>query len=437
MVHLANILVASGNSGEARMLTEQLRGHGYESRVADSAEAALSLAQRSRPDIVLIGPDFPDGGWFKLAASLKEHASLQDLPVFVLTTDSLGEASRLALDVGVDDVMALPFHADELLARMRPLVRMGTMRTELLHRAAAATAFGVAIETTFGSSTDQGCNLLTVGNDLASLPSLFGPKATFTHTDNIYEAEDLLTRRNFDAAVVRLDAQPEECMGLCAQVRNNPRLFNLPILVIDDGGLDAVEAYRKGASRVLGAAVDADVLYGATLALVRRQQRRWAVRDLLQQTLRDATSDLDTGVYSSDFLRTYLDRRLAEARTEHRHLSLVMFRAPNVEGVRQQFGDEAAAHLLLQLGQWITGLLRAEDLTARYRDNEFCVVLPDTPSEEAEVVMHRIAGVLTYTDFAVRDVYQPVKVWVQVGSTMVAPGDDADTAIGRARHSLD
>ena len=52
------------------------------------------------------------------------------------------------------------------------------------------------------------------------------------------------------------------------------------------------------------------------------------------------------------------------------------------------------------------------------------MVLPDTPLAEAETVIHRIAGVLTYTDFAVREVYQPVKLWVQVGATDAQPGDE-------------
>jgi len=51
--------------------------------------------------------------------------------------------------------------------------------------------------------------------------------------------------------------------------------------------------------------------------------------------------------------------------------------------------------------------------------------------------MHRIAGVLAYTDFAVRDVYQPVKVWVQVGCIVVGAEDSLDSVLSRARQNLD
>jgi two-component system cell cycle response regulator len=144
-----------------------------------------------------------------------------------------------------------------------------------------------------------------------------------------------------------------------------------------------------------------------------------------------------TGVYSRPFLEKYLEERLAVAKSHHRHLALVFFSIPNIEGVREHFGDDAAEHLAQQLGQWITGLLRAEDLTALYAKNEFCVILPDTPLVEAEVVMHRIAGVLSYTDFAVREVYQPVKVWVQVACTDARPDDTLEGLLARAKAKLD
>ncbi|HIJ64269.1 MAG TPA: diguanylate cyclase, partial [Rhodospirillaceae bacterium] len=87
--------------------------------------------------------------------------------------------------------------------------------------------------------------------------------------------------------------------------------------------------------------------------------------------------------------------------------------------------------------QWITSLLRGEDLTVRYDENEFCVVLPDTPKDEAEIVMNRIAGVLAYTDFAVKEVYQPVKVWVRAAAADLQPGDTAASLIERARRDID
>jgi two-component system cell cycle response regulator len=63
-------------------------------------------------------------------------------------------------------------------------------------------------------------------------------------------------------------------------------------------------------------------------------------------------------------------------------------------------------------------------------------MLPDSPLSEASLVINRIAGVLAYTDFAVRDVYEPVKVWVRVGSAELTDGDTAESLIARARQAM-
>ena len=170
--------------------------------------------------------------------------------------------------------------------------------------------------------------------------------------------------------------------------------------------------------------------------MVRRQRLRWSIRTALGETLQEATKDAATGIYTRAFLDAYLADEVAFATSHGRHLSIMFFRVPDIEGVRQRFGDEQAEHLRLQVAQWITGLLRGEDLTARYEENEFCVVLPDTPKDEAEIVMNRIAGVLAYTDFAVVEVYQPVKVWVRVGSADLQPDDSVDELVRRARQNI-
>ncbi len=107
-----------------------------------------------------------------------------------------------------------------------------------------------------------------------------------------------------------------------------------------------------------------------------------------------------------------------------------------MENIRQRFGYEQANHLRLEVSQWSSGLLRVEDMTARYEENEFCVGLPDSPQSEASLVINRIAGVLAYTDFAVRDVYEPVKVWVRVGSAELGDGDTTASLVARARQAM-
>lgn len=439
MSHLASVLIAADGADFAAALLERLGRGGYQGRSVASGATALAQARHDQPDILIIGPGLSDMDPLALGTAVKRDDACGNVPVVLIGAAPTPDLAQRAFEAGIDDVLADAFDMVPLVARIRPLLRISTMHAELRHRSAVSRQFGIEPPPSPGADPAAKPAVLLVGDERGDLGSLIADEADLTVSGNLFEAEDLLSERNFDAAVAVTGTSVDDVLNFCSQVRNNPRLFNLPVLLVDAGGagLDIVDAYRRGASRVLRTPLDPVQLRCAVLSLVRRQQLRWSIRRALGQMLSGPARDVVTGTYSSDFLVRYLGHRLAAAKSLQRHLSVLFFYVPSVDAVRQQFGDEPAHHLLVQLGQWIGGLLRGEDVTARYQGNEFCVVLPDTPLEEADVVMHRIAGVLSYTDFAVKDVYQPVKVWVQVGSAAAAPDDTVETLVARARAKLD
>ncbi len=440
MTHLASVLIATDAADLGGGLLERLDRSGYSGRrVAQGAEA-IAAARREHPDILLVGPTLADMEPLALVEAIKKDEACVNIPVVMVGDGCPSEAVVRAYQAGADDVLNDSFDMVAMLPRVRPLLRISTMHAELRQRAVVARDFGIRARSAVAPDGDGAApQVLLIGREAEELRGLLGGVASFTATDSLYEAEDLLTEKNFDAAVAVTGERVDELLAFCGQVRNNPRLFNLPVLLVDSGkvGLEIGEAYRRGASRVLRSPVDPALLRCAMLSLVHRQQLRWSIRRALMETLGPSTKDPLTGAYNREFLVHYLRSRVALAQSERRHLSLLMFHVPQVDSVRANFGDEAADHLLLQLSQWIGGLLRGEDLTARYEGTQFCVVLPDTPIEEAEVVMHRIAGVVSYTDFAVKDVYQVVKVWVESGSAAVAAGDTAETLIAKARAKVE
>ena len=148
------------------------------------------------------------------------------------------------------------------------------------------------------------------------------------------------------------------------------------------------------------------------------------------------TSDLPD-LYTGAFLGAYLADRIAAAHSQGKPLSIIHFSFGGVARIEEEFGTPAGNHLRQQLGQWIISLTRAEDLVAHLGGSRFAVALPDTPLDEPEVVMQRIAGVIGYTDFAVQDVYQVVKVWPHVGAAGWAPGETAPALLARAEAGAD
>lgn len=446
MIHLANILIADADAAAAQELLRELRAHGYDGRTVPSVEAVLGTVQQEQPDLILVCSHLNGGDAFEMASALRAIPSCVDIPICLLTDRRAADIRTRGLAYGLDDVLAPPFDQPKLVSRLRPLVRLSIMQAELRRRAAIAHSFGVEVSPDIPRpTTETGYSVLLVGPATAGLEAQLSGAAVALAADP-GAAEEALGGGNFDVAILGPGEDRDRYLELCAQIRNNPRLFNLPVLFVGDAGR-AVEAaaYRHGASGYLVTPADPREMVSWVLGLVRRQRLRWAIREALGRTLDEPTRDAATNVYRRAFLDRYLPDRVDFAGGHGRHLTIMFFRLPEVDSIARQldgaglglpFGEEQADHLRLQVAQWITSLLRGEDLTVRYDENEFCVVLPDTPKDEAEIVMNRIAGVLAYTDFAVKEVYQPVKVWVRAAAADLQPGDTAASLIERARRDI-
>jgi two-component system cell cycle response regulator len=466
VIHLANILITAADPLLGQENLERLLRHGYQCRVVCGLDATVTSVRDEPPDVILAVGDFATDKILDLPGRLQDIRGGADVPLCLAPLTRSPDANARAVAAGIDDVVLPPLNEEKLIGRLRPLVRLAIMRAELHLRAGIARRFGVKTEGTVAPiADDEGCPLLVVGDCSTELrDALSDSQPTFV-TD-LFAAEEMLSASDVDAAVFVVLDDPGPYLDFCARLRNNPRLFNLPVVFI--GGsqvIDETVAYRRGANGVFTQPIDPAELKSALFALVRQQRLRRAIRqalsDTLQQPTRDlavaayqpsfleaylsdrvkspeqATRDLSASVYSRPFFDAYLAERVRSAQSEARHLSVMHFRLLDLEALDRSFGTIATQHLRSQVAQWITGLLRSEDLTGRYEADELCVVLPDTPKEEADIVMGRIAGVLAYTDFAVLGVYQPVKAWVRSGSAALRPDDTPETLIQRARCDME
>lgn len=434
MTHLASALLVCGHSTRAQVILEALERLGFETMHATTIDEARPLSFSA--DILLLCDDLGPEPLFILAEAVRGDSRCADLPICLLVENPSADITRHALLSCIDDVVLPPLSDIKLLARLRPLVRLTTMRKELRLRTIIARKLGLDLTpVTAQTVSSAGRRLLIVGEDGRSLASVF-PSATLTFSNDPFQAETLLNGPPFDAAIMVPTADPMPFLDLCVYLRQNPKLFHLPVLIIDSKGvLDEDEAYRCGASGFFrfSSTMNKNELISAIAFLVRRQRLRWKIRTELIASLAPQTQDEDTGAYKKIFLDHYLPQRIAQANERDRQLSAILLRIPDIENMRRRFGDKPAAHLNRQLAQWINLMLRVEDLIALAGKNEFIAVLTDTSLSEATTVMHRIVGVLTYTDFAVPDIYQPVRIWVRESCAQLIRGESPDAFMARLR----
>ena len=117
---MTRILAVDDEPQILRALATNLRARGYEVELAPTGEAALAVAARKHPDLVILDLGLPGIDGVEVIRGLRGWTSV---PIIVLSVREAERDKVAALDAGADDYVTKPFGMDELLARLRAALR--------------------------------------------------------------------------------------------------------------------------------------------------------------------------------------------------------------------------------------------------------------------------------------------------------------------------
>lgn len=118
---MSRVLVVEDEYAMRRVLEDTLQAAGYRVLVAADGEEGLRRAVEEKPDLVLLDVMLPKLDGFEVAAAVRRLGI--DRPILLLTAKGTVEDRVQGLDAGADDYLVKPFSTDELLARVRALLR--------------------------------------------------------------------------------------------------------------------------------------------------------------------------------------------------------------------------------------------------------------------------------------------------------------------------
>jgi two-component system response regulator MprA len=127
---LLSVLVVDDDAAIRRMLARTLAAEGYEVSTTADGGSALASVERSAPDLIVLDVAMP--GLDGLAVCRRLRSAGFGFPILLLTARDAVPDRVAGLDAGADDYLVKPFAAEELVARVRALLRRGGEPGQLL-----------------------------------------------------------------------------------------------------------------------------------------------------------------------------------------------------------------------------------------------------------------------------------------------------------------
>jgi len=95
---------------------------GYEVHSARDGEEALDVADRVRPDLILLDVSMPRKDGYEVCRILREREDMTGTKVIMLTAKGQALEKKKGIEMGADEYVTKPFSADDLLEKIRTLV---------------------------------------------------------------------------------------------------------------------------------------------------------------------------------------------------------------------------------------------------------------------------------------------------------------------------
>ncbi len=120
MINDISVLVIEDDKSIQNFIRITLKSKGYSSVFADDGLTGISYFYANNPDIILLDLGLPDIDGMEVLSQIRKES---DIPIIVVSARGMEQEKVAALDEGADDYLTKPFHAGELLARIRVALR--------------------------------------------------------------------------------------------------------------------------------------------------------------------------------------------------------------------------------------------------------------------------------------------------------------------------
>ncbi len=126
-----SVLVIDDHELNRKLVADQLSAAGFAVREASSGPGGIESCERDPPDLILLDVMMPGLDGFETCRQLRDLPASREVPIIFLTSLNDLQTQEKAVESGADDFLTKPFQRTELLIRVRSLIRIKLLQTEL------------------------------------------------------------------------------------------------------------------------------------------------------------------------------------------------------------------------------------------------------------------------------------------------------------------
>ncbi|EFO79424.1 OmpR subfamily [Oscillochloris trichoides DG-6] len=215
---MAYILLVDDEDDLLWVVGRSLYDDGHTVRMAHDGEEALDMAQRQRPDLIILDVAMPKMDGFELCHTLHTRSNLADVPVLFLTGRNTIEDRLRGFEEGADDYLTKPFDLRELKARIKALLRRSPNNPHLSSRSAVLRAGSLTLDL-------HTCQAEVAGSPVQLTPAEFDLLGyLMRHPNEVCSSERLLREVwNYTPETAEPGLVRWHVMNLRAKIEPDPR----------------------------------------------------------------------------------------------------------------------------------------------------------------------------------------------------------------------
>jgi two-component system cell cycle response regulator len=412
----ARILVVDDVEANVRVLAAKLAAEYYDVITATRGAVAIEMARRQNPDIILLDVMMPDLDGFEVCRRLKADQDTRHIPIVMLTALDQREDRLKGLEVGAEDFLSKPIDDVQLMSRVKSLSRLKIVIDELRSREASGRRMG-AIEARSAASPavefSLGGEILVVDDNARQLKRIQTALGTHHRISSLGAPKP---DSSPDLIIVSLCAEGFDGLKVVAKLRSTESMRHLPILAVvePDAPARALRALELGAHDIITRPIDEDELKARARTLMRRKRYIDALRTTLDQGMEMAVTDQLTGLYNRRFLIGQLGPLVNRAAHGGDSVSVMLADIDHFKRINDGFGHDVGDLVLKEFALRMASNTRPADFACRMGGEEFLVIMPNTPGDEAALAAERFRRQVAGSPFRIGP-DQSLDVTVSIG----------------------